>query len=190
MKYLLLLALCLLPACRFAELAPDTMQIGAIHHMAEADVYSPVDRSTHGEADGQSFGISFGWNLGHRLARADADYEREERLWSGVMDKFAEELSRNRAETIKPDISVNVNTPPVSEERLDDAVEDEVDAALGILQWYGEANLFVQIIIAVLILGVIVSSFFIRKSLVVAIRYLAFWRWGKDFDPKKPPGSN
>ena len=187
MKYVLVTVLLLFSSCTVGDLAPDTMNIGAIRSDWTGDAYDPTRHVGHGEAEGLAYGITFGWRFGASQPRPEEDFTRERAMWIAVAKQFADSLPKaaappvvkieNKIETTtenKTEVAPEKKQGPLTKEEQDKI--DHAHDALGILEWYGEATLLVQMLIASLILAVLITIVLLRKSLVSSLRYVAFWR--------------
>jgi hypothetical protein len=184
MRHALVLLLLLTSGCVWSEIVPDSLTVGASR--TDYDLFAPDVAPSHdfkevregsgGEAN--TIGAYLTWNFGAEQPRPQTDWDQLERLM-GVM---ATELARSIPKSEPPTINVNpapvvpvIERPKPELDDLPDAVEHEHDA-LGLLEWYGQANIAVQLLIAGLIIAILVTLVLFRRTLVQVLKYAAFWR--------------
>jgi len=160
-----------LSGCSLDQLTPDAFTVGVIQH--EADGYWSDSNGSfgNGRADGLSYGAALRWDIGPARPTHETDFLRQEVMLTNVVTTLAEKMP-------KPTPPV-INVGDTSPEKILLPHPTSGDKALSWFEWYGEASLWVQAIIALLALAVLLTVFFLRKSLVNMLRYLVFWRTGK-----------
>lgn len=176
MRHAIVLCLLLASGCTFSDIAPDSFTLGASHtryDLIGVEWRDTGDRFVNDDGKANTVSAFLTWNFGPGRARPDEDWDRLE----GAMIRMAAELAKALPRPEGTKIIVNpatVETPAeVHGPPPEPAHEHD---ALGWLEWYGRANLFVQVLIAGLVLAALVTMVLMRKTLVQLLRMAAFWR--------------
>lgn len=163
----------LLSSCALEDAAPDTMNIGLMRHEADADVWNGDGiHSAHGEGEGYSYGISFGWKFGPQQPRHERDYDLMEQAMTRALVEHARSMPK--AETP----SISIGTPAISPVPMigPPVPEDHQHHWYEFFALYADADIATKIIIAFLMMAFLVCAVLYRRTLV---QLLMFWK-GKD----------
>lgn len=184
MRYALITVVLFLSGCSgLSWLVPDRIVTGVTQYDYLGGSYSPGS-SPGGhilESDtGYAYNINFEYDIGPQPERSELDYLREEAMYDRVRvkeEKMYERIATKFAALMPKPVGTVIHTG--GSQKDPKKKEDEIihpHDTLGILEWYGDASLLIQLVIAGLILAVLITLVMFRRSIVDMLKYAAFWR--------------
>lgn len=148
---------------------PDSFTVGASMYESETQGYNAQNAyAGRATSDAFNYGATLGWNIGTAQRRHDDDFERLEDIMLKTVDRIAAVTEKSQP-VVQPPIIIPQPGPWIPP---DDKEDDSKSEVMGFFEWYGQATLLVQIIIASLIIGILITIVLMRKSIIHVFQFV------------------